>query len=361
MNMLRKLVRSVPPLRRLQEARDTLLHQRDGLARRLAATEAQCQALIRELQESERQRHAFAGSPFSHYYATFDPIEVIRRHAATGLTPSPTHLTNFLGVRIPPKVYPPALAGREGEIEGIPIPANWHADIAEWGVALRAIDLAKDRFTMVELGCGWGCWMNNTGVAARSAGLAVHLIGVEGDEGHVDFAREALTDNGFSVGEITLRRGIAAASSGVALFPRQDDASLVWGAEPVFGADQAQRRQASVAGTHDELPMIGLHELVEPHECIDLLHIDIQGGEADFIEGCLPIMLGKVACVLIGTHSRQIEGRVLSTMLEAGWVLEMERPAIFKPDVDGQLLLVDGVQGWRNPAFAVTRRAETLV
>jgi hypothetical protein len=40
-------------------------------------------------------------------------------------------------------------------VEPIPIPANWHADIAEWAAALRAVDLARGSFTMAELGCGW--------------------------------------------------------------------------------------------------------------------------------------------------------------------------------------------------------------
>nr|WP_321986244.1 FkbM family methyltransferase [uncultured Lichenicoccus sp.] len=353
MNMLTRLARFVPQLRRLQQARDTLLDQRDGLARRLAGAETQCRALEQLLQESERQRSAFAGSPFSHYNATFDPIEVIRRHAATDLIPSSRHLTNFLGVRIDPKFFPPVLANREGQIEGVLIPANWHADIAEWGMALRAVDMARDRLTMIELGCGWGCWMNNTGVAARNAGLDMHLIGVEGDEGHVEFAREALADNGFASNQITLHRGVAAASSGVALFPRQSNSSLVWGAEPVFGASDEQREMASRDGTHDELPMVSLSDLVEPHERIDLLHIDIQGGEAKFIEGCLPIMHRKAVSVLIGTHSRQIEGRLLAVMSQAGWLLEMERPAIFKLHLGQPQLLVDGVQGWRNPNFAV--------
>jgi hypothetical protein len=51
--------------------------------------------------------------------------------------------------------------------------------------------------------------------------------------------------------------------------------------------------------------------------------------------------------MVIGTHSRQIEGRLLETLLQAGWQLEMERPALLgvalMPSVH-----VDGVQGWRN-------------
>jgi hypothetical protein len=122
-------------------------------------------------------------------------------------------------VRIDPKFSPVILQGRAGEVEGIPIPANWHADVAEWGAALRAVDLARGTFTVIELGCGWGCWMNNTGVAARRTGLDVHLIGVEGDEGHVAFAKMACSANGFAPCQVTLHRGVAAPTGGIACFP----------------------------------------------------------------------------------------------------------------------------------------------
>jgi sugar/nucleoside kinase (ribokinase family) len=120
------------------------------------------------------------------------------------------------------------LQGRAGEVEGIPIPANWHADVAEWGAALRTVDLARNSFTVVELGCGWGCWMNNTGVAARRAGLDVNLIGIEGDAGHLRFAKEACAANGFAPQQVTLYRGAAAPASGIALFPREQQAGIEW-------------------------------------------------------------------------------------------------------------------------------------
>ena len=196
MRVLHKLALGIPQVRRLRDARDALLHERDELAARLAERVA-------------------PDSPFFHYNAAFDPQEVMRRHAAPDLRPSAGYLTNYLGVRIDPKFFPTILQGRADEVEPIPIPANWHADIAEWGAALRAVDLARGVFTVIELGCGWGCWMNNTGVAARRAGLDVRLIGVEGDEAHLGFAREASVANGFAPGQVTLRRGIAAPAGGV--------------------------------------------------------------------------------------------------------------------------------------------------
>jgi FkbM family methyltransferase len=235
-------------------------------------------------------------------------------------------------------------------VEGPPIPANWHADIAEFGAVLRAVDLSKKRFTIVELGCGWGCWLNIAGTAARHAGREVHLVGVEGDEGHICFARESTATNGFTPGQVTLHHGIAAATNGTALFPRQSHAGGDWGLEPIFGATEAEQEATIGAGSHDVLPMIALADVVPGEAKIDLLHIDIQGGEANFIAGCLTELNRRVAYIVVGRHSRSIEGRLFEVMQGAGWILEMERPAILAltpaPEV-----VVDGVQGWRNPAL----------
>ena len=54
------------------------------------------------------------------------------------LEPHPDYVTNFLGVKISPRYFPGILDGKAGTVEPIPIPANWHADIAEWAGALRA-------------------------------------------------------------------------------------------------------------------------------------------------------------------------------------------------------------------------------
>lgn len=300
-------------------------------------------------QEFKAQRHA---SPFFYYNATFDAHATIARHARDDLTADPTYLTNFLGVRINPKFLPEILDGRAGEVEEVPIPANWHADIAEWAAALRAVDLARDRFVMAELGCGWGCWMNNTGTAARTAGLDVHLIGVEGDEGHIAFANQACATNGFTPEQVTLHHGIAAAAPGTALFPRQRTAGEHWGLEPVFDATEEQRTRAVASGNHYELPMVSLNDLVGDHLKLDLLHVDIQGGEADLVESSRQVLDERVAYIVVGTHSREIEGRLFANLLRGDWRLEIERPAILALSPSGPTVTVDGVQGWRNMALS---------
>jgi len=257
-------------------------------------------------------------------------------------------VVNYLGVALNTD-FVPVIAHLAGTVEDAPIPANWHADMAEWGAALRAVELARNTFTMAELGCGWGCWMNITGAVARRLGHTTHLIGIEGDEGHLAFARQAFSTNDIPPDCYTLIRGIAAAQPGVALFPRQDASGASWGLEPIFNATEEQRAEAVATGAADELPMIPLSEVVGERPRLDLLHIDIQGGEADLVRDCLPLLCEKVAYIVIGTHSREIEGRLLSDLLAAGWCLEIERPAILAIHEGHPLVTVDGVQGWRNP------------
>ena len=286
-------------------------------------------------------------SPFFYYNSCFDAEAVIKSHAVSDLKSTPNYLTNFLGVLIDPKFFPSILDDRAGQVEAIPIPANWHADIAEWAGTLRAVDLSGKQFTVVELGCGWGCWLNNMGVAARRSGRKVHLIGIEGDEGHHAFAREATASNGFSAEQLEIYHGIAATEDGVALFPNQSTSGHAWGHKPILNPTQQERNQAARTG-YAELPAISLQTATNSRNRVDLLHIDIQGGEADLIEGSRTLLNSKVSYLVVGTHSREIEGQIFENLLKEGWLLEIERPAILSLQNGRPEVTVDGVQGWRN-------------
>ena len=328
MNFLRKVALTIPQIRRLRQERAALLAEIGSL-------------------KTEQ-----FGSPFYHYNASFDAREMIRRYAVDSPTPDPEHVTNFLGVKIPPKIFPETLQGREGTVEPLPIPANWHADIAEWAAALRSVDLAKGAFRAVEVGCGWACWLNNTGAAARGRELKIDLVGIEGDEEHVRWAMEILRSNGFQPDEFRIVHGIASPRRGKALFPIAEDSGAAWGSEPIFDAPEEKMKEAEKSGRYRVLEAIPIDDLVSDQP-IDLLHIDIQGGEVDFVKENLPVINRLVRYLVIGTHSRQIEGALMTILREAGWTLEIERPAILSPlsnFTDGPVTAsVDGVQGWRAP------------
>lgn len=329
---MKALALKIPQIRRLWEDRLNLIAERDLLKNKLAVASAE-------------------QSPFFNYESSFDAIETMKRHARKDLSPSPDHLTNFLGVKIAPHFFPEILEGRAGSVEDIPIPANWHSDIAEWAAALRAVDLAKDTFRVIELGCGWGCWLLQTGIAARTAGLKVEMIGVEGDVDHVSFAHQAMADNNFSKSDYRIIHGVAAGKKGKALFPIVENAGATWGSEPILDATAEQIDEATKAGDYVVLDTFPIPELSQGEQ-VDLLHIDIQGGEADLIASSLNDLNKYVRYIVIGTHSRVIEGQIMSCLLSEGWHLEVERPAIIRIIAGKPIIVVDGVQGWRNPALA---------
>jgi hypothetical protein len=139
-------------------------------------------------------------------------------------------------------------------------------------------------------------------------------------------------------------------------FRRQSVPGGSWGLQPIVGASEERVRKAREGNEFDVLTTFSLEEICEPLGRIDLLHIDIQGGEADLIASCLPTIATKVAYMFVGSHSRQIEGRIMEMMLSQNWQLEVEMPAIFNLDQSGvPLLVIDGVQAWKNPALFAGR------
>jgi len=67
----------------------------------------------------------------------------------------------------------------------------------EWIDLLEALEGAKDSFTMIELGAGFGRWLCRAGVALRKVNpkLPYRLIGVEAEPTHFSWMIEHLRDN----------------------------------------------------------------------------------------------------------------------------------------------------------------------
>lgn len=290
-------------------------------------------------------------SPFWHYHSAIDAPEIIKRYAKATIVSSPEHVTNFLGVKIRPSFFPNILSGLAGSVQGIPIPANWHADISEWASCLRALDLSGDTFVMMELGCGWGCWMNNLGIAAKNAGKKIKLYGVEADSEHLRFAELALSDNGIAESEYVLQQGIAGRSARIALFPKIES-GVNWGGSAILDPSVDQLRDAEKSKFYVPIAIVDVSELIRDEPKLDFLHVDIQGAELGLLTEIFELLCKKVRYVFIGTHSKQIEGGLFDLFSRRDiWKLEMERAAIFKLSNGRPIVTADGVQAWRNCSF----------
>lgn len=289
------------------------------------------------------------GSVFFHYSASFDCEAVVAKYELTDRVAHPDYVTNFLGVRIDTSPWPEFLSTVKGQVESVPHPANWHADLIEWASALRAVDEAGPKFTMIELGCGWGCWINNLGVAAKRSGREIEVIGVEGSAHHLDNAKRILEMNSIKEGEAKLVHGIAAPETGRALFPKTGAGA--YGSEPVFFPDDATYAALMASGNYDELRTVTLDQLSDG-QTVDLLHVDIQGGEFDYVTGNWDQLCQFVKRIFIGTHGRVIEGKLVEHFLAERWMLEAERPSVELVENGTMHLRVDGAQLWLNPAKA---------
>ena len=84
-------------------------------------------------------------------------------------------------------------------------------------------------------------------------------------------------------------------------------------------------------------------------EQIDLLHVDIQGGEETLFINNECLLNKKVKSIIIGTHSRIIEGKLFEFFYKSGWNLVAERALIGELNNGRHKNIVDGVQYWVNP------------
>jgi len=294
--------------------------------------------------EEFTSKHPIKPHPSWGYHSSFDAEEVIRKYAKKHIKASPLHVTNFLGVKTRPAVLPEYLSNLVGTVQSIPMPANWHADIAEWASCLRAVDFASASFVMAELGCGWGCWMNNLGRAAKDSGKRVKLYGIEADLKCLEMAREALADNGFEQAEYELQQGILGKTGDFVSYPKTPSGPA-WN-----GAAASNNESSANPEGYIKVPIIDFEEVIRDEVRLDLLHIDIQGSEYDLLCDIFELISRKVRFVFVGTHTKQIEGKLFDLFFgkRSSWSLEMEQACKFKLFNGWPILIADGAQLWRN-------------
>lgn len=202
---------------------------------------------------------------------------------------------------------------------------------------------ARSRFVAVELGAGWGPWLVASAKAAQRAGIQdIHLAGVEGASSHYEFMLQHFRDNGFDPEAHLLFHAVAGVQDGVASFPKLDHPSANWGAEASYDKHEAPEQFETVQS-------ISIKTLLGKLPQVDLLHCDIQGAEGDVLTSAMDVLTDRVSRIVVGTHGRGIEARLMECFGTKKWVLEHESSCRFIQDDTGALQLVaDGVQVWRN-------------
>lgn len=279
-------------------------------------------------------------------------------------------ITDFMGIKTRLEYFS-GLYTQGGVVEEYPFPANFHATAIEWAGVLRSVNEATDEFVAIELGAGWGPWLITGATAARRKGIKrIQLVGVEGSGKHVAFMRQHFLDNGFNPDEHQILHGVVGTYNGIAKFPKIAATDPVWGAAAVYKGTQTsgpapirmswkarlkrlvkRTRHVWNGENYERVPCHALASLVEPHSVVDLIHVDIQGAECDVISSARKVLESKARRLVVGTHGRLIEERLMNELCTRGWELESEEPCQFDQHAAGMALSLDGCQVWRNKRF----------
>ena len=276
--------------------------------------------------------------------------------------PTPGFVTDFLGTRTRTSSLWDSVRTFDGQVMGRPVPHDLFEAI-EWVGLLKAVSAARNgRFAAMELGAGWGPWLVAGAQAARRRGLGeLRLLGVEADPGRFALMRRHFLDNGLDPEAHTLICAAVGVEKGHARWPRIADPANAGGARPVreAGGSLDQGDEAYMQGAMEDfidVDIVPFADLLSREPVWDLVHIDVQGWEATLCAGGVDPLNARARWLVIGTHSRPIDGEVIEILHGAGWVLENEKPTRFQFDAAKTSLElmteVDGVQVWRNPRLS---------
>ncbi|WGM47623.1 hypothetical protein KOAAANKH_02503 [Brevundimonas sp. NIBR10] len=224
-----------------------------------------------------------------------------------------------------------------------------YGGVGEYSAILSAVEASKERFTIVELGAGWGPWISAAGVACRRWGIGdVTLVAVEAVENKLGMIQDHLWSNGLGHHTIRVLHGAAWDQPETVQIPS-------WVAPVDYGAAAGQ-----TGGDYrgHETPMVDVPGLTLDMICeglgiIDFMHWDVQGAEVRLVQSNLELLDSRVRRLFIGTHSRSIEGRIMDALYGLGWHLAWEQPCRLrydscKPTLEG-MTIKDGEQYWINP------------
>ncbi|WP_331326527.1 FkbM family methyltransferase [Methylobacterium fujisawaense] len=241
----------------------------------------------------------------------------------------------------------------------VPFPDNGqYGEAIEYLGTLRGAQAAGDQLTVYELGAGFAPWLVVAEGFRRALGrpARARYVAVEADPARLALIRQNFDDNGLTHSGAAAA-GIETAIINAAVAPEPGElhfsaqSILDWGGAPTSDAGAADYR--GLSGSTVAVPARRIDDLIEAESRVELLHIDIQGWEYRSLAASIEAVDAKVACMVIGTHSRVIEGQLLALLREWGWLIVYEKPCKFDcnvrlPDLVGSTVF-DGTQFWINP------------
>lgn len=271
---------------------------------------------------------------------------------------------NFLGVRTRTAFTATMSADQPSQVPfvGTNYP-RFDEEYFEWIDLLEAVAAADGRFTMVELGAGWGRWLINGAAAACLCGVTeLELVGVEAEPTHFRWMQQHFRDNDVDPEVHTLINAAVASAEGKVRF-HVGDPSAWYGQAIDMNQPQVERRspwqwvsslferpQEPTERRIVDVRAVTLSAILGELEYVDLADLDIQGAEADVLESAAELLSAKVKRLHVGTHSEENEQRLRALFGRLGWEKVNDYASGTEAETPwGAIEFQDGVQTWTNP------------
>jgi FkbM family methyltransferase len=206
----------------------------------------------------------------------------------------------------------------------------------EWIDLLEAVTLAKGRFTMLELGAGWGRWTVRGAAAARQVGLPYHLVAVEAEPTHFQWMVQNLQDNSVLMANCRLIQAAVTGSDG----------------RIGFHVGDPENSYGQSIGGPVEVEAVSLATLIAPLEIVDLVDMDVQGAEFEILEAATDSIRRKVRRIHVETHSEKLHASIRKLFCSLGWQCHF----LFEGNTGdetrwGRINFQSGIQSWLNPSL----------
>lgn len=242
----------------------------------------------------------------------------------------------------------------------------------EWIDLLEAVVSARESFTMIELGAGFGRWSARAALACRryAPGLPCRLLAVEPEPVVFRWMQQHFNDNAIDPRGHALIHAVISNIPGSALFYIGGPRGSQFDRHPNSWYGQALIKKhdlrgfARLDGTYSgfrviehrsgwrsiRIPTVTLRALLKDLHRVDLIDLDIEGQELASLSHAIEDVNTKVKRLHIGTHGLEIEAGLRQLLSAHGWRCQVDYSLNSTSETAwGPIRFENGVQSWVNP------------
>lgn len=242
----------------------------------------------------------------------------------------------------------------------------------EWIDLLESAASARDSYTMIDLGAGYGRWAVRAAFAVRQlhGSMPYHLIAVEAEPTVFEWLNLHFTDNGLDPRAHSLIHGAASGTDQEVMFYIGGPRGGPYDRSPDNWYGQALTQDYDTASKSEpdgfykghpvlrhasgwrsiRVPGIRLTNLLRDQHLVDLIDMDIEGQELPVIRSAIAELNAKVKRLHIGTHGKEIEAGLRELLSAHGWHCRADYTLFTTSETPwGPISFENGAQSWVNP------------